>query len=226
MTSTLQVDRLAQVAIPALDREYFDEVYAQSHGDPAKIPWATGEPHPALVAWLNAEAPCLIRPGSRVAVVGSGLGDDAAELAQRGFDIKAFEWSTQAIKAARRRLPNLEPCFRQEDLTAISPACRHRFDLVVEINTLSWIAPEQVAPVARGIVDLIHPNGLLLVIAPGQDDLAPGEHADDYPRAFSCHDMTGLFREFGLEPTRPLDDFFDDQPHAARWIRGTFRRSL
>ena len=89
----------------------FEAVYHEANGDFAGVPWAHGRPHPALVAWLNAIAPSVVRCGSRIAVVGCGLGDDAIELIRRGYDVTAFDISTTAIEWARRRHPEHAQCF-------------------------------------------------------------------------------------------------------------------
>ena len=39
----------------------FESIYADAHGDPTHIPWVDLRPHPALVAWLNAVAPSIVR---------------------------------------------------------------------------------------------------------------------------------------------------------------------
>ena len=67
--------------------ERFEAIYRDSDGDPARIPWAHAKPCPWLVSWLNAEAPSLVRAGARTAVVGCGLGNDAALLAERGYEV-------------------------------------------------------------------------------------------------------------------------------------------
>ena len=149
------------------DTGFFESAYIEASGEAARVPWALGEPHPSLVSWLNTEGPCLVRPGCRVAVVGCGLGDDAIELVQRGFDVTAFDCSRSAIEWARRRFPRHSDAFVQADVRTAPSKWRHRFDLVVEINTLPWIDPEQSSDVTQGIVDLLHPKGVLLAICAG-----------------------------------------------------------
>ena len=65
--------------------ERFDTIYREAAGDVDRIPWAHRQPCPALISWLNAEAPGLIRCGARAAVVGCGLGEDACALLERGY---------------------------------------------------------------------------------------------------------------------------------------------
>ena len=100
----------------SIDAAFFEAIYGEAAGDTTRVPWAHGQPHPALVTWLNAVAPSLIRCGSRVAVVGCGLGDDAVELTHRGYDVTAFDVSPTAIEWARRRHPEIARDLHVADL--------------------------------------------------------------------------------------------------------------
>lgn len=92
-------------ALPA-----FEEIYARAGDDLTSVPWARFAPHPLLVMWLDsAGSPGL--PASRsfagceALVVGCGLGDDAEELARRGYAVTAFDVSPTAITRCRERFP-------------------------------------------------------------------------------------------------------------------------
>lgn len=78
----------------ALAREYsergdptgwFEALYAQADGDAGVISWADLEPNPNLVEWLTRRSPAGTE--MRALKVGCGLGDDAEELARRGFEV-------------------------------------------------------------------------------------------------------------------------------------------
>ncbi|MCA9295958.1 MAG: class I SAM-dependent methyltransferase, partial [Phycisphaerales bacterium] len=154
-------------AAPSVGRTDFESVYATAGRSLSGVPWADGRPSPALVNWLNAVAPSLIRCGARVAVVGCGLGDDVRELVQRGYDVTGFDVSETAINWARERHPSCADAFHVADLFDIPARWRRRFDLVVEINTI------QALPIARrehtlpAIADLVGQRGRLLIIARG-----------------------------------------------------------
>jgi len=93
-------------AASLIDR--FEGIYGESGGDPKRIPWAHERACPWLVTWLDVEAPGLVRPGSRAAVVGCGLGNDAALLHERGYDVRAFDVCGTAVELAKRRHPATE----------------------------------------------------------------------------------------------------------------------
>ncbi|MEZ4387718.1 MAG: hypothetical protein R3D98_09110 [Candidatus Krumholzibacteriia bacterium] len=65
------------------------------------MPWATLAPAPLLRAWLDRNRPT--GAGQTALVVGCGLGDDAAEMARRGFAVTAFDVAASAIALARER---------------------------------------------------------------------------------------------------------------------------
>ena len=98
------------------------------------VPWDRRAPHPLLVEWVEQQ-PASSR--GRTLVVGSGLGDDAAFLAARGYRVIAFDISKSAIESARRRFPTSPVDFRVADLLNPPAEWRQRFDLVVETYTTS-----------------------------------------------------------------------------------------
>ena len=54
--------------------------------------------------------------GKLALVVGTGLGDDAGQLAAWGFDTAAFDSSETAIRACRRRFPTSSVSYAAADL--------------------------------------------------------------------------------------------------------------
>src|SRR5688572_25208461 len=70
---------------------FYEQVYREAAGDLSRVRWADGRANPSMISWLNAESHGLVRPGSRVVVVGCGLGDDLCELADRGYDVQGFD---------------------------------------------------------------------------------------------------------------------------------------
>lgn len=201
-----------------------ETVYAQSEGDHTRVPWSHAKANPALVSWLNARAPGLIRCGSRVAVVGCGLGADAVELLERGYDVCAFDACSSAIDHAKRLHPDHAACFRTADLRELPSTLLHRYDLVVEIHTLQALPPEHRATLAAGVASLVAPHGRLLAISRGRSDDEPLAGFTGPPYPFTPAELLALLGDQGLVPEGPLDDFPDDQNPPVRRLRGVFVR--
>src|SRR5687767_11870691 len=92
--------QLAGEAIAARDPTgWFERLYSLAAGDPTVIPWADLAMNPNLLPWLERHAPS--GAGRRALKVGCGLGDDAEELARRGFAVVAFDISETAISWCR-----------------------------------------------------------------------------------------------------------------------------
>ena len=68
---------------------WFDGIYSNAQHDHRVPPWSTMRPRPAFLEW--AERVSLTGHGRQAAVIGCGLGDDAEELARRGFQVTAFD---------------------------------------------------------------------------------------------------------------------------------------
>ena len=208
---------------PAVLPVDFDGIYAEAHRDPARVPWDDQKPHRALVSWLNHVAPSLIRCGGRVAVVGCGLGDDARELLRRGYDVVAFDCSTEAIEWAREIDPDHADCYHVADLTALPSKWHHRFDLVVEINTIQAVPPERRSAIVRPLATLPARHGHVLIICRGT--LEPVVPEDGPPWALTLDELASLTREAGLEPEGAPCRFEDDKRPDVLRIRGLYRRA-
>lgn len=154
----------------------FEEIYARAGDDLASVPWARLAPHPLLVMWLDsADSPGLraARPsaaGCGALVVGCGLGDDAEELARRGYAVTAFDVSPTAITRCRERFPRSPVSYQVADVLNLPSQWQDRFGLVVEINTVQSLPradrPAAIAAIAGTVVR----GGLLFVRCQVGDD--------------------------------------------------------
>ena len=126
-----------------------------------------------LVEWLDAGPPTDGSPPALV--VGCGLGDDAADLTRRGYDVTAFDQSPTAIDWCRRRFPDSGVEFQIRDLLALPAAWRRRFRLVVEINTIQSLPVPRRAEVIAAIAATVAQGGLLFVRCALRDDGDPVE---------------------------------------------------
>lgn len=175
----------------------YDEVYARARGQhPASVPWAHGAPHPLFASWLDdADSPAPRRDAALV--IASGLGDDAEELADRGWKVTAFDASPQAIAWTRERFPDTRVTYRVEDLFALPEAWHRRFDLVVEIHTVQALPVTYRQRAIEAIADTVAPGGTLVVITMTRLANVP---LRGYPMPLTESELAS-FQRHGLEET-------------------------
>ena len=180
---------------------WFDALYAGADGDAQRVPWARLSPSPHFAEWADHYLPhgC----GRSALVVGCGLGDDAEELANRGYETTAFDVSPAAVAWCGKRFPNSAVRYRAADLFDHPPAWHRGFDFVLEIFTLQALAADLRPRAVRHIADCLAPGGTLLMISRGRD-AADDPGALPWPltktevRGFGKHGLTELtFDDFG-----------------------------
>lgn len=117
-------------------------------------PWDLGQPAPPLVQFLQTH-PEL--PRGRVAVLGSGLGNDALWLAAQGFAVTGFDFVPAAIahSTAQAQERQLAAEFLQRDLFQLLPEFAQTFDYVIEHTCYCAIDPDrrdEYVDIAAGIL--------------------------------------------------------------------------
>ncbi len=142
------------------DQQWFEGVYASAQQQTNNIPWADLRPNPFLLEWLETVEPDT--QNKSAVVVGCGLGDDAEELAQRGYNVTAFDVSATAVDWCRQRFPDSKVNYTQADLFNLSNDWQ--FDFVLEINTVQAIPVTVRREVVNAIAGLVAPGGTLLAI--------------------------------------------------------------
>lgn len=149
---------------------WFEQVYTTAEGESAAIPWALMQPNPHLLAWLDeSDRPS---PSQRALVVGCGLGDDAEALAERGYQVTAFDISTTAIAWCQQRFPNSSVNYHVADLDEFAQTHSQAFDLVFECRTIQAL-PLKVRPqTITAICQLLAPEGTLVLITNVREDEA------------------------------------------------------
>lgn len=202
--------------------EYFEARYADAAGDPTMLPWIDRRANPALVTWLNVVAPSMLRCGARVCVVGCGLGDDARELMRRGYDVIAFDCSPTAVRWAQSLDPMNKTAYVESDLFDLPARWRHRFDLVVEINTLQSLPPDRRVEAMQSLADLISRRGHLLLIC--REAASPTAYEDGPPWEMTHGELLDIASRAGLTPSEEISCFEDDETPPVRRMRALFQR--
>ena len=152
-------------------------------------------------------------------MIGCGLGDDAEELARRGFDTTAFDISPTAIDWCCRRFPRSRVEYLTRDLFAASLDWREAFDFVLECYTLQALPVELRQKAVRAIADLLIPGGTLLVIARGREVTDP---EGNMPWPLTRGDVDG-FISCGLTE-RTFEDYLDNEEPPVRRFRVTLTK--
>jgi len=199
----------------------FNRVYREAAGDIDAVPWSHEKASPSLVRWLDGEGRRLAPVGSRVAVVGCGLGADAVELVDRGYEVTAFDACVEAIRWARRKNPGLEHIFRVIDVLTLPEGMRGRFDVVVEVHTLQALPPEFRSSLARGMSDLLAPGGVLVAVARGRTEAEPLDERAGPPYAFTAGELRHTLTSVGLSMVGEVDERLDDNRPPVRRLTAT-----
>lgn len=193
---------------------WFEVLYAAADRGDATVPWAFMKPNPELVDWLDADVEH--QPGQSALVVACGLGDDAEELARRGYAVTAFDISETAIHWAERRFPESSVRYQTADLLHPPEEWRSAFDFVLEIRTIQALPHDYTETAIANIAGFVKPGGRLLVMCLGRE---PQQPRSGIPWPLS-RDELALFGQHGLTETA-FDDMFAE---GARRFRVTYKR--
>lgn len=194
---------------------WFEPLYRSAAAGEASIPWDRGAPHPLIEEWARD----VDGAGRRALVVGSGLGTDAELLAERGFEVVAFDVSPTAIASTRERHPGTRVDYRVADLLDPPPEWSQAFALVVESLTVQSMPIAFHAEATASVARLVAPGGMLLVVATARED--DGVEPDGPPWPLTRAEIEAYCDE-GLEPV--LIETVRAEGVPPRW-RAQFRRA-
>jgi SAM-dependent methyltransferase len=196
---------------------WFEQLYGEASGDAEAVPWADMRPNPNFLAW--AERSALDGTGKRAADIGCGLGDNAEELARRGFEVVAFDVSKTAIEWCRQRFPESSVDYEVADLLALPLAWQRAMAFVLETYTIQVLQGDARKRAMDCIAGLVARGGTLLVIARGRDEADPPGQMP-WPLLKSELDR---FKQAGLEEVA-YEDFVDDESPPVRRFLVEYRR--
>ena len=181
---------------------WFDRIYTDAQGDHRAVFWADLEPCSYLLKWLKN---CTFKHAGRKAiVVGCGVGDDAEALSEEGYEVTAFDISSEAIRLCKTRYPETRANYLVADLFAYPSAWAESFDLVYECNTIQVLPGKYRIQARDAMVSLLAPQGYLLVSCRSR---LKGEQEDDIPLPLDKEEMDGFIRcGLGKESFEAYDD--------------------
>jgi hypothetical protein len=195
---------------------WFEDLYLRAGEDSSIIPWADLKPNPNFIDWLRQH-------GSDVSglslKVGSGLGDDAEEMARIGLQTTAFDISGSAIAWTRTRFPMSSVSYVVADLFSAPNEWQGKFSFVLESYTLQVLPPNLRADAVRCIASFVARSGILLVIARGRE---PNEPEGKMPWPVTKQELS-LFQTHGLRQLS-FEDYVDKEEPPVRRFRATYIR--
>lgn len=195
--------------------EWFEKVYARASESDETPPWAYMEATPDLVTWANSTS--LDGTSKKALVVGCGMGDDAAYLADRSFSVIGFDISETAIALCNQRFNTKDNLtFQQADLLNPPAAWQQHFDFVLENRTVQALPTQFATESIRNIANFVAPAGQLLVLCKGRE---PAEPARGIPWGLSTDELKG-FTDAGLVQ----DEFHDKNRGDTRRFRVLYHR--
>ncbi len=191
---------------------WFEQLYTQAQGSEQAIHWADMTVNPNLLGWLDRRN--MRGTGRRAIVVGCGLGDDAEELARRGFEVVAFDIAPTAIAWCRQRFPQSPVEYVVADVFAPPLGWQGSFDFILEAYTLQVLPAEVRSRAMPHIAGLLAQGGTLLVIGRGR---SPGEPPGELPWPLSTEELE-TFKGVGLRQAH-FEDYFDQEELPVRRFR-------
>jgi len=201
--------------------DWFEPLYADANKDGEGVPWANMETHPSFSRWLNQNQ--LVGSKKQALVVGCGMGDDAIELENLGFQVTAFDVSESAIKFCNERFPGSAVDFVQADLLKGHAEWNEKFDFVLEIYTIQALPPKYEAELIHNISNFVAPGGQLLVIA----EVGQAERSfDKGPPWFLTPQHIDSFESCGLNlGHKDIQQDFSEQDEARTYV-STFEKPV
>ncbi|MBD2627987.1 class I SAM-dependent methyltransferase [Trichormus variabilis] len=213
------VQNLAQQYIEAgKPKEWFEQLYSQANNDNTAIPWADMKPNHNLVKWLDDHH--IQGQGKTALTIGCGLGDDAEELSQRGFNVTAFDISPSAIEWCKNRFPNSTVEYIVADLLNPPAKWNHTFDFVLESYTLQALPHSLSSQAISLIANFLANDGILLVICRGRDI---EDKLDKVPYPLT-KDQVMKFVDAGLSLVDFADYLDQEKASVVRRFRATFQK--
>jgi SAM-dependent methyltransferase len=147
---------MSDTALPDWQQTFSQMFYWKWEGEPSADSVASD------VGFMEREL--KLPTGARVLDLGCGLGWCAIELARRGYDVTALDWSVVYLEEARRRAEQADivVTFINGDMTKLEFA--GEFDLVLLWgNTFGMLSDEDNRATLRGIARALQDDGRALI---------------------------------------------------------------
>ena len=137
--------------------------------------------------------------GSRILDVPCGQGRHAHLLAEAGFDVDGYDYSTELLQRARKRGTSSRLRYRRGDMRSLPPAWTGRFDGVVNLFTSFgfFAEPSDDRRVLAEFARVLAPGGLLVWHGASRDGVMARFLARDW---WQTRDGTIIAQERSYDP--------------------------
>ena len=191
---------------------WFEALYKEEEAGKSVVPWADRGANSGLLEFWSAKPQAT--EGRKALVVACGLGDDAEQLAEWGFETTAFDISETAIRMAQKRFPKSGVKFGVADLFQPPAEWEQKFDFVFEANTVQALPANIRTQAIQRIAAFVRPGGKLLVIVRGREAEEP---EGQMPWPLTRAELGEFVR---AELTRQsFEDYFDtEEPPSRRYL--------
>ena len=196
---------------------WFEALYKEAEAGKSIVPWADRGANSGLVEFWRANPQAT--DGKKALVIACGLGDDAEQLAEWGFETTAFDISETAIRTARKRFPKSGVKYSVADLFQPPAKWDRKFDFVFEANTVQALPASMRAQAIQNIAGFVGPGGKLLAIVRGREAHEP---EGEMPWPLTRTEL-GEFVRAGLAEEN-LEEYFDNEDPPARRFRVIYAR--
>ena len=196
---------------------WFEALYCEADRGESVVPWVDRAPNPHLLDFWRSHPDD--GAGKSALVIGSGLGDDAEQIASWGFKTTGFDISQTAVDACRKRFPNSAVEYVAADLLKPPATWARQFDFVFEAYTFQVLPPKLRRIAMEKTAAFLRPAGALLVVARGREETDP-EGKMPWPLT---RGELAAFQGLGLVE-ESFEDYFDSEDPPVRRFRVLYRR--
>jgi 2-polyprenyl-3-methyl-5-hydroxy-6-metoxy-1,4-benzoquinol methylase len=194
---------------------WFEVLYKEGEGGKSVVPWADRGANSGLIEFWGARPQAT--DGKKALVIACGLGDDAEQLADWGFETTAFDISETAIRMAQKRFPKSGVKYRVADLFQPPAEWERKFDFVFEANTVQALPAKIRVQAIHEIAGFVRPGGKLLAIVRGRE---ADEPEGELPWPLTRAEMNEFVRAGLTEES--FEEYFDNEDPPARRFRGLY----
>lgn len=196
---------------------WFDVLYREAEEGVSEVPWADRGVNPHLLEFWSAYPQNTA--GRLALVIGTGLGDDAEQIATWGFETTAFDVAPTAIRACQKRFPASPVQYAAANLLDPPASWIGKFDFVFEANTIQALPAEIRSKAIEGAARFVKPGGLLLVVARARE---PEDTLGQLPWPLTRAELDGFTRAGLTEES--FEDFLDREDPPVRRFRVLYKR--